>query len=291
MHAELVARTGDLVGESPRWDSAGQRLLWVDAERQTVHCLGQDGVVRDSPMSRAITSLALTPDGVVGTGHDGLRELVEVSQGSFVDGALLTPYAENAIAPVNDSGADPAGRLLVGFGSETVPGHGVVVDVADPGAPLLSGMFFPNGLAWSPDGRRLYVADSYRLSVDAYEYDAARGRVGERTTLVTSHPGVLPDGLTVDAAGGVWVAFWGGGNVSRFAPDGELLERVELPARQVSSCAFGGTDLQDLYITTADYSREDSEGGHLYVVRGAGSGQPQLLCDPSTWDASREEIG
>jgi sugar lactone lactonase YvrE len=116
----------------------------------------------------------------------------------------------------------------------------------------LSGISVSNGLGWAPGGETLYHVDSPRRRIDVYDFDEAAGAIaGRRAVIPVAAELGLPDGLTVDAEGGVWVALWGGGAVQRYSPEGAPDARIELPARNVTSCCFGDVDLETLFVTTA----------------------------------------
>jgi sugar lactone lactonase YvrE len=123
---------------------------------------------------------------------------------------------------------------------------------------VLEGVTISNGLDWSPDGSRAYYNDTATGRVDVFDYDRDSGLTGRRPFVHVPAEVGHPDGLTVDADGGVWVALFGGGAVRRYSPDGQLDEVIELPARKVTACAFGGPHLDELFITT---SREGLEPG------------------------------
>ena len=126
---------------------------------------------------------------------------------------------------------------------------------------ILDGVAVPNSLAWSPDGRVMYFADTSDGRLRAYQYDAQVGRLGPMRVLADAGtaPG-RPDGATVDEAGCLWSARYGGGALARFTPDGRVDRVVSLPVSQVTSCAFGGPRLDTLYVTTEGASlRKDGE--------------------------------
>ncbi len=141
-----------------------------------------------------------------------------------------------------------------------------------------------NGLDWSADGATFYYVDTQlalgRLplsGIDAFAYDVATGRLSERRRVVTIEPSLgLPDGLTVDEEGCLWLALFGGGAVHRYRPDGALDAVLPLPVSLVTSCAFGGPDLQDLYVTSAAHRlrREEPLAGSLFVCRPGPRGRP-----------------
>jgi sugar lactone lactonase YvrE len=129
---------------------------------------------------------------------------------------------------------------------------------------VLDGLTISNGLGWSPSGSVMYHVDSMARGVDAHDFDADSGVLSGRRRLVDTDPSWgLPDGLAVDAEGGIWVAFWDGSAVRRFSPEGELTETVELPAARPTRPAFGGANLDQLYVTSAKLDREQTVDGDL----------------------------
>jgi sugar lactone lactonase YvrE len=125
---------------------------------------------------------------------------------------------------------------------------------------VVKGVTVSNGLGWSPDGARMYYADSPTRRIDVFDYDPATGEAFKRRVFadLSAFDGV-PDGLTVDADGYVWVAIWGGGVLRRFAPDGTQDAVVQVPVSQPTSCAFGGPGMTDLYVTTASVGLSATE--------------------------------
>lgn len=257
---ELVVDCRDDVGESPRWDDRAQALLWVDVSHGTVH--RYDPATADLTEARlpeVVSSLALRESG----GY-----VVTMGEGLFALGADLRlgeRLAALAPAPgcfLNDSGVDPAGGLWVGSGSETVGADGTLVRVGTTGQidQVLTGFALANGIGWSPDGRTAYLADSLAGVVYAFAFETPTASLANRRVFYTAGPDDgLPDGLAVDAEGGVWIAFWGGWCVRRYLPDGRLDRTYRLPVAQVASCAFGGPSLRDLYITTARYELDEAD--------------------------------
>jgi sugar lactone lactonase YvrE len=184
----------------------------------------------------------------------------------------------------NDGKCDLAGRFLVDrITSDGAPGRGSLLRVAPDRSLecLMTGLAIPNGLGWSANGQLMYFVDSAWCEVREYDYDLATGNLGEGRRLVAfADDGTVPDGLTVDDEGSLWVARWGAGSVARVAPDGEILDRIDLPVSQTTSCTFGGEILEDLYITTAhedfgpaDFAREPLAGS-LFRCRPGVRGLP-----------------
>ena len=143
---------------------------------------------------------------------------------------------------------------------------------------MLDGVSISNGIDWSPDDRLMYFIDSRTQRVDVFDFDLDDGAIINRRTLVEVDPANgLPDGMTVDANGDLWVAQWGGSRVVHYAPDGSERGMVRFPVSQTSSCAFGGADARDLYVTSAARSISEAaepEAGSLFRARPGAVGQP-----------------
>jgi sugar lactone lactonase YvrE len=140
---------------------------------------------------------------------------------------------------------------------------------------VLDGVTISNGLEWSPDGSLAYYADTATGRVDVFDYDTAAGLTGRRP--FAEPGGAHPDGLTVDSAGGVWVALNGSGLVHRYRSDGVLDEVVELPTAQVTACTFGGQGLDELFITTSREGMapdDDPVAGSLFRADVGVTGRP-----------------
>jgi sugar lactone lactonase YvrE len=142
-----------------------------------------------------------------------------------------------------------------------------------------------NGLGWSPDGRTFYFGESFRYAVFAYDFEPDTGALSARREFATVDPssGAFPDGLTVDAYGGVWSVHNGAGRVVRYAADGEVTHEVELPVPQPTSCIFGGADLDVLLVTTSRQNMTAEQlarhplSGSVFAVRPGLNGRPEPL--------------
>ncbi len=133
---------------------------------------------------------------------------------------------------------------------------------------MLGGLTTANGIGWSPDDRRMYLVDSATGAIDRLGFDLDTAAIGPRRRFATIEPRAgRPDGLAVDAAGCVWIALWGGAGVLRFAPDGRLDRRIDLPVSQVTSCCFGDADLGTLYVTTAARGVQEPHAGGVFACR------------------------
>jgi sugar lactone lactonase YvrE len=159
---------------------------------------------------------------------------------------------------MNEGGCDPDGRFYCGsMAYDQRPGAASLYRLDPDGTTrvVLAGLTVSNGLDWSPDGMLAYHNDTATHSIAVYAYDRDAGLTGRRLFAALEY---RPDGLTVDAQGGVWTALSDGGAVRRYAPDGELDAVIEVPTRKVTACTFGGAGLAELFITT---SREGLEPG------------------------------
>jgi sugar lactone lactonase YvrE len=178
----------------------------------------------------------------------------------------------------NDGIVDPLGRFWAGsLGAED---DALYLLEGRAATRFAGGFGLPNGMGFSPDERTLYFTDSDAKTIYAYAFDPETGEVGERRVFVDSHgEDGVPDGLTVDAGGYVWSARWGGWKLSRYHPDGRLERDIPIPAEQVTSCAFGGDNLDALFVTTAreglseDQLEEQPQAGSLFVLEPGARGK------------------
>lgn len=248
------------LGEGPHWDTATGRLLWVDITSRTVHRLdpasGRDEpLVLDRPVGAAVPwtndRLAVAVAGGFGS--------IDTADGHFA--WLARVETDRPLNRMNDAKCDPSGRFWGGtIATDLAAGAGTLyrLDRDCTAHAVVGGLWVSNGLGWSPDGRTMYLIDSFAYGLDAFDFDAASGTLARRRRLVDvpASEGLL-DGMTVDATGAIWVALFGGWSLRRYRPDGRLDTILRLPVSQVTSCAFGGSDLGELYVTTA---RQDEHG-------------------------------
>jgi len=210
-------------------------------------------------VDRQVGAVVLRQDGgLLLAADDGFRTL-DWDSGST---ELLAPVeADRPELRMNDGKVDPRGRFWAGTMRRDEMGTEGSLYRLDPDhsvTRLFGGVGISNGLDWTTDRRTMYYIDTTPRALYAFDYDDATGAISGRRALITfpEERGV-PDGMTLDADGYLWVALWGGWAVQRYDPDGQMVGRVEVPASQVTSVAFGGPDLDELYITCA---RRDNEG-------------------------------
>jgi sugar lactone lactonase YvrE len=269
--------TGPLVfhGEGPVWYPGWGGLRFVDM-------LAGDVVT-------------LLPDGTLGRTHVGSVAAVvrPRSGGGAVIGvergfALEDPAGTLTTLPelwsdtgvrMNEGGCDPDGRFYCGSMAYDQPEGAASLYRLDPDGSVevvLDSVTVSNGLEWSPDGSLVYYNDTATSSIALFDYSRASGLTNGRTFVTLDGPGG-PDGLTVDAEGGVWAAVFDGGEVRRYSADGVLEERISLPTPKVTACTFGGDGLDTLFITTSQEgvdTDEDPLAGSLFSVEVGVSGQP-----------------
>jgi sugar lactone lactonase YvrE len=250
--AELAVDACAGLGEGPAWDAAAGRLIWVDITRSVVHELFPDGRSRAWEIPEHVgAAVPRAQGGLLLAIRSGFAALA--GDGSV---SVIAPVeADDDSTRMNDGKCDPQGRFWAGtMAYAETPGAGSLYRL-DPGGAVhrvLTSVTISNGLGWSPDGAVMYYADTATGGVDMFGFDAASGTLTGRRRLITVDPaGGSPDGMTVDDEGCLWVALWGGGAVRRYRQDGTLDAEIPLPASYVTSCAFGGQDGGDLYITTA----------------------------------------
>jgi sugar lactone lactonase YvrE len=274
MQAEQVTEAVAYHGEGPVWSERWGGLRWVDMLAGDVLSLGGDGAIGRRHVGTV--AAAIRP-------RCGGGAVIGVERGFALeepDGTLthLDDLWTDGRLRMNEGACDPDGRFYCGsMAYDKRPGGGALYRL-DPDRSVhvvLDSVTISNGLDWSPDGTLAYYNDTETYRVDVFDYDRDAGLTGRRTFAET---GVgRPDGLTVDAEGGVWIALSNGGSVRRYTPAGLLDEVVELPVTKVTACTFGGAELDELFITT---SREglgpgdEPAAGSLFRAAAGAAGLP-----------------
>jgi sugar lactone lactonase YvrE len=240
---------GTRLGEGPVWSAAWGELRWVDILAGDVLRLSGDTIDRwhvghrvGAIRPRASGGVAIALERGFGLA-DGWGSPVEVLPELWTDPALR----------FNDGNCDPDGRFWCGsMRYDEVAGDGVMYRLAPDRSVTreLTGLGLSNGLDWTPDGGTAYYADTLTGRVDRFGYDRDRGLHDRREFVRIPDGAGKPDGLVVDADGAVWVALWGGAAVHRYAPDGGLETVIEIDDAEATSMAFGGADLDQLFITS-----------------------------------------
>ena len=296
--SDAVACTSEqtLLGEGARWDARREELLRVDILAGRVY---RDRVAEDGGLVPVRTYEVPGTVGAIAPIEDDEGWLLACGRGYAYltpDGSLRT-LAEVAPARtrMNDAACDPQGRFWAGtLADDRRPGGGALYRLGVNGRTdlMLDGLTISNGLAWSPDGATMYLADSGTRVVHTFAFDAEPGTISDGRMLINLAEEVgAPDGLTVDADGDLWVAIFGGGRVHRYSPDGALRQELLVPAMETTSCAFAGTGLNRLYVTTATENWTDEQrhaeptAGLVYRLETNATGRPAapFRPDPSWW--------
>lgn len=266
-----VHRGEHVLGESPVWSVPEQALYWVDIQAPAI--------LRLEASSRHVTTWRLDePVGSIALRAKGGLLAAMKSGFCFFDPAsgerhpIADPEAHLPENRFNDGRCDRAGRFWAGTMSEASREPVGSLYCLEPNLTVRvvqTGITIPNSLAWSPDGCVMYFADSHRRRIWAYDFDVEAGALSNQRVFVDAadHPGV-PDGSAVDAEGCLWNAEHGGSRICRYTPDGKLERTIDLPVTQPTCCAFGGSNLATLYITTA---RENLGPDQLAKQRLAGA--------------------
>jgi sugar lactone lactonase YvrE len=249
----LAIDAGDHLGEGPHWDARTGELLWVDITQGRIHAWSPpDGEVRTEVIGGEVSAVVPRADAsghVVAAGH---RLVLCDREGEQTLANVEHDLPDNRF---NDCKCDPQGRLWAGTMSmHRTPGTAALYRLS-PGGEIervIADTTLSNGLSWSPSGDTMYFIDSTTQRIDAFDFEPGTGDISDRRTLVEidANDG-LPDGMTVDAEGGIWVCLFGGAAIRRYTTEGHLDAAIPLPTTNPTSPVFGGPDLRTLYITTA----------------------------------------
>ena len=242
------------LGEGALWHPTENKLYWVNIEGRTLHIY--DPVTKENQSlwvkERVGTVVPVKSGGALVALQNGIH-FINTQTGRLQ--FIVNPLTNNNIR-FNDGKCDPSGRFWVGSmhlrfteGSASL----YRMDTNKTVHKILDGVTVSNGIAWTKDKKTMYYVDSHLRRIDAFDYSDADGAITNRRVVVTIQDGGgSPDGIALDAEGKIWAALWGANAVGKFDPEtGELLQKIEVPAPNVSSCAFGGKELDTLYITTA----------------------------------------
>jgi sugar lactone lactonase YvrE len=268
--AEQVTDVVTMHGEGPFWDAAAGRLLVVDMLAGAVVALTPSGETSRYELGGVAAALRARQGGgyVLANEHGFQLYTADFTP----DGPPIVAFDDPAIR-MNDGGCDPQGRFYCGtMAYDSTPGAGTLYRL-DPDLtvhPVLTGVTISNGIQWAGD--TVYYNDTPSNRIARYTFDPAAGTLADPVPLVSVDQ---PDGMAMDAEGGIWVALWGGGAIHRYAPDGTLTEQVTVPARQTTACTFAGTTL---YITTSrDGLGDNAEpgAGAIFAADVGVTGAPQ----------------
>ncbi len=274
MKAELILDAKATVGEGPVWDHRQGVLYWVDIMQGHLHIYDPHA---DSKTTHEIgqyvgAAVPRQEGGLVMALHHGFAFYNDATQSLEM---LKDPEADLPGNRFNDGKCDPAGRFWAGTMEIEEKNPTGSLYCLNPDLSIekkLSNLNISNGMAWSGDHAKMYFIDTLTFKVQCFAYELTTGEIAYERDVVKIDNEKLgfPDGMTIDAEGNLWVAMYDGGKVCCFDPaTGELLEQIEVPAKKSSSCAFGGENLDTLYITSIarDTDETDPQAGGLFAVQ------------------------
>jgi sugar lactone lactonase YvrE len=265
-------------GEGPVWYSGWGGLRFVDMLAGDVMCLASDGSLERRHVGSVAAAVRPRRGGGAVIGVERGFAL-EDPDGTVT--ALPELWSDTGVR-MNEGGCDPDGRFYCGsMAYDQAVGAASLYRLAPDGSVevVLDRVTVSNGLEWSPDGSRAYYNDTATLAISMFDYDTATGLTSRRT-FARLPDGGRPDGLTVDADGGVWTAVSNRGAVYRYSADGVLTEKLAVPARKVTACTFGGEHLDQLFITTSQEkidTRDDPLAGSVFRAEVGVKGRPVRL--------------
>lgn len=290
MQAELIVDARNTVGESPVWVPEENALYWVDIPAGGLQCWSaQTGHVHAWKAPQMLACIARHPDGGWVAGKEsGFFHLHAHADGSLDSAPLAHVDHLRPDMRLNDGRCDRQGRFWAGsmvldMGANTAVGTLYRYGAGQQG-PLqaqLNGLIVPNGLAFSPDGRTMYLSDSHPLvqQVWAFDYDIDSGTPSNRRVFIDMNQYAgRPDGAAVDAEGCYWICGNDAGLVHRFTPDGRLDRSLAVPVKKPSMCAFGGSRLDTLFVTSirpGDDLDEHSLAGGVFALDPGVKGLPE----------------
>ena len=260
---ELVIDAGAQIAEGPFWDQEKQLLYWVDILGKTINIYNPVTAKNDViQLDKMIGALIPTAKGkLLAALEDGLY-LIDPE--TFKPRILVNPESNTAQTRFNDGKCDQKGRFWGGtmdLEENRELGKLYCLDQDLNLEEKVKNVKISNGLAWSLDNKTMYYIDSPTKEVLAFDYDLETAEISNKRTIISLAEGKgVPDGMSIDAQGKLWIAHFGGSQVSRWNPEsGKKIDKVELPVSNVTSCAFGGKNLDQLYITTASVGLSEEQ--------------------------------
>lgn len=276
-HASLLIDAKVGVGETPFWHPGEKKLYWIDVDKKILNTF--------DPISKSEnhfslekmpgTAVPIDTGGVVVALRDGVYTL-NLKTNAFK--LLVAPEKDLPDNWLNDGKCDPAGRFWVGSMGPKYKASLYRINSSGKCDKMLDSITISNGIVWSLDNTKMYYIDSPTMEVRQFDYDNSTGNISNPKAVIKFPEGVgSPDGMAIDSKGNLWIAHWGGACVSCWNPNtGKMIAKVEVPAQNVTACAFGGKNLETLYITTtslftdeASQKKFPSRGGVFVVNTGA----------------------
>lgn len=263
LSANLSFKAEALLGEGAIWNYQTSELYWVDIEGKLLHIYNPQTATNESFLSPLKIGTVVPIEGgdaIVGLANGAYK--FSRTEGIF---SMLVPIdSMNQETRLNDGKCDPMGRFWVGsmhMPETKADGSLYMIDTEGNLYPKLDSVTISNGIVWSSDSRTMYYIDTPTSSIRAFDFDVSSGTISNEKIAVEIPKELgFPDGMAIDEEDKLWVGMWNGGIVARFDPStGNLIQKIEVPAHNVTACAFGGANLDTLYITTASIDMTDEE--------------------------------
>ena len=255
------------LGEGAVWDSVNKALYWLDILGKKLFIYYPiSGINKEIKFNKEIGAVVPRQSGGVILALKGGFASYNFNSGKLQK--LITVEQDKPANRFNDGKCDPAGRFWAGtmnFNGAPNAGSLYYLDTNLTVKKIIKGVTISNGITWSVDEKIMYYIDSSTYSVVSFDYDKFSGNIKNKKTVIKINPSYgVPDGMTIDKEGMLWIALFNGGKISRWNPiTGNLIGLLEIPgAKQITSCAFGGSDMKDLYVTTATHGLTKNELGH-----------------------------
>ena len=270
------------LGEGPFWDSKRSRLHWVDIIGKKIISQNLDGSnIHALEVDGNPGCVVLSDDGTMVAGVD--------NQISSLDGGgnllkVLADTKEDSGLRFNDGKCDPSGRFWVGSmdrKEKNKLGSLYSWNSIEGLVNREQGVTVSNGMGWSPDNSLFYYIDSPTREVSVYDFDLSTGSINNKRRFISfSEEDGFPDGMTIDNEGRLWIAFWGGSKIMCVNPDSKAIEEVvSFPVSKITSCAFGGEKMDQLFITSAKVQvneKDEPMAGKTFVVSLGVKGLPSF---------------
>jgi sugar lactone lactonase YvrE len=274
LKAEKICEIKTKLGEGSVWDHQKQVLYWIDIEDGIL--FEYDPVLNTNKSHNAGKKIgAIVPESentVVMALQDGIYRMNLLNDSLEF---LSKPASLLENQRFNDGKCDPQGRFWVGSIGADKSCFLYCLNNDGKIAERLDGITISNGIIWSPDSTKMYYTDTKTQKVKQFTFDGDSGKISDEKTIITVPDSLgSPDGMTIDAEGKLWIAFWRGHAVYRYDPEtGTMMQKIDVPAKNITSCAFGGKDLETLYITSSSLDMTDEEhilmpdAGALFMVK------------------------
>lgn len=271
----LLHKANFTLGEGAFWHPRWKQFLYVDIEGKKIGSIDPLTKKLKEYSTKKMVGALLPADGEqLIMAAQGAIEMIEFTTGHTRE--LIKIETDKPDNRCNDGKCDVKGRLWIGTMHKNANANeGALYKYDGAGlTKMIDKTTVSNGLCWSPDNSVLYYIDSFDYNIKAFDFDAANGTItNERIAVNIEGENLVPDGMCADAEGMLWVAIWGGGAVHRYNPqNGQLLGKVFVDAPHVTNCAFGGNNMQQLFITTATSGLSDAQreqfplSGSLFIA-------------------------